>query len=302
MEDFAGITPTWGRSRDPSPAEGASSVRRKVPLAIISAALVLALVPRLVDAKTVIHSPIVSLTLERQGCFMGCDEDRVRFERDGTVSYAGVENLHMLGLYRGNISPEAFEEIVRTIEHEGVLEWPDHLPATVYDAPTYRLTISMERAAKTIQIDGASAAANDFFTKIDELQAGAGLKPSSPLNAFAGTFFGSSATRSYHVEVGVRQGDAFTIHVASNAFDPCTGKTADATREETISLSGDATAAVGIEDPLLSLHPVNGSLQMERAGENIDLTTYNVIRDPAPKIVVPTKWCKDPGLPPQRVG
>jgi hypothetical protein len=100
--------------------------------------------------KKVKSSPIVSVTMQRTACFGKCPEYSINMDNKGNVTYTGIRNAPIMGVYKKNIGYPATMNILYSLNQNQVdtcskIYWP-----RIQDLPGIMYTITYKDSSKRI--------------------------------------------------------------------------------------------------------------------------------------------------------
>jgi predicted RNase H-like nuclease len=132
-------------------AEG-DGVEATGPRLLVARATGDGLVPETLEAGA-----ITAVSLSGGGCYGTCPVYRITLSRTGRATYVGYEFVERVGRYRGTVSPDRFDDLVRIILRLGFADFDPEYPPPGTDMPTYELVLWSGRWRHRRVVDGGSA-------------------------------------------------------------------------------------------------------------------------------------------------
>lgn len=100
------------------------------------------------DGTDARDASIDCVELRRLGCYGFCPVYHVVIDPTGAATYQGVQHVDRMGEHRGTI-PDA-TNLFAVAADIAWLSYPDELPLTVVDGPTFMLTVVLDGTEKSI--------------------------------------------------------------------------------------------------------------------------------------------------------
>lgn len=96
------------------------------------------------------NSPILSVSMQRTGCYGKCPEYKIEMDKNGNVTYTGIRNVKDSGVYKKNIGYPATMAIINKLNENKIDTCSNKYRNPIPDLPGIIYTVTYKDSVKRI--------------------------------------------------------------------------------------------------------------------------------------------------------